>query len=653
MSGIAGLFHLDGRPVEPPQISAMVTPLLRRGPDGSGGWRDGSTGLGNTTLQTTPESRDEQQPLVLGSGRLVITADARLDNREDLMARLGLHDVETSFISDARLIAGAYEKWNERCPEELLGDFAFAIWDAGRQRLFCARDCFGVRPLYVHHQPGRLFAFASEPAAILSLSEVPYRLNEGRIADFLVTQLEGIDTSCTFFEGISRLPPAHAILVDAGGTRQWRYWSLEPGPEMRLSSDDAYSDAFLEIFTDAVGCRLRGSESVGSMLSGGMDSGSIVAVASGLRRENGSGPLPVFSAIGPDSESCVETQAILAAQTMPGLEPHPVNHAELDDFLPELLELGWSADEPFDCHMTLVRAVYLCARRNGVKAVLDGIDGDIVLSEGSYLTRLMRGGHWLTAHREAAGQNRFWLGAYPAWRELGRSAIQAFVPGAALRALRGLRGTFGTDRLRRTIEESMISADFAERIHLNDRLASLGSHSYPALPADLMAESARAIGHPYLTVGVERYGRTASALGIEPRHPFLDRRLVEFCVALPGNQKLSGGWPKAILRSAMKGNLPDAVRRRRGKQNLGRAFTEALLHSQRENLGQSFEDRWEHLSPFVEMGKVRPAWRSFFEDGSSDRADTVFEALALSTWLRRHAKRPRAPADLSEVTSPI
>lgn len=649
MSGIAGLFHLDGRPVEPPQISAMVTPLLRRGPDGSGGWRDGSTGLGNTTLQTRPESRDEQQPLVLRSGRLVITADARLDNREDLIARLGLHDVESSPISDARLIAGAYEKWNERCPRELLGDFAFAIWDAGRQRLFCARDCFGVRPLYVHHQPGRLFAFASEPAAILSLSEVPYRLNEGRIADFLVTQLEGIDTSCTFFEGISRLPPAHAILVDAGGIQQWRYWSLEPGPELRLSSNEAYTEAFLEVFSEAVCSRLSGADTVGSMLSGGMDSGSIVAVASGLRRENGNGPLPVFSAIGPDSESCVETRAILAAQTMPGLEPHPVNHAELDDFLPELLELGWSADEPFDSHMTLVRAVYLCARRNGIKAVLDGIDGDTVLSEGSYLTRLMRGGHWLTAYREAVGQNRFWLGAYPAWRELGRSTLKAFVPEPALRVLRALREASSAGQLRRNIEKSVISADFAERILLKDRLATLKSHSHPALSTDLPTERARSISHPYLTVGVERYGRTASALGLEPRHPFLDRRLVELCVRLPGAQKLFDGWPKAILRRAMKGKMPDAVRWRRGKQHLGWAFTSAVIHSQHERIEKAMEEGLEPLSAYVDVGKVRSTCRSFVENGSTDQAETVFEVLSLSGWLLRHARRPRTPANGFEV----
>lgn len=645
MSGIAGIYCRGGRPAEARLLSGMLALLQRRGPDGSGAWLDGPIGLGHTALETTPGSQSENQPVVLFSGRLVITADARLDNRRELIERLGLDAVEPDAIGDATLIARAYDKWAEHCPNELLGDFAFAIWDSARNRLFCARDIFGVRPFYFHHQPGRLFAFASEPSAILSNPEVPYRLNEGRIADFLINQLEGIDTACTFFEGIFRLPPAHAILIDENGLRRWRYWSLEPGPLQRLKSDDAFAEAFLEVFTDAVRCRLRGAGTVGSMLSGGLDSGSIVAVASRLRIENGNGPLPVFSAVGPGEENCVETRAVLSAQTMAGLDPHSVNHAGLGDFLPILADLTWSADEPFDTHMTLVRAVYLSAQRAGIKALLDGIDGDTVLSEGSHLTRLVRGGHWLAACREAVGQNRFWQGSYPAWRELGRSAMIAFAPESVRRVVRSLRGASSTDRLRMNIEASIISKDFAQRIRLKDRLLALESHACPALTTDFASERVRAMGHPYLTVGVERYGRTASALGLEPRHPFLDRRLVELCVALPGDQKLSNGWPKAVLRHAMKGMLPDAVRWRRGKENLGWTFTNALILGQRKQLKQAVGEGMEPLSGYADMGKVQSASHAFFDDGDADQADTVFEALSLSEWLRRHAERPQAPAD--------
>jgi asparagine synthase (glutamine-hydrolysing) len=646
VSGIAALLHLDGRPVRPERLADMVAMLRRRGPDDHGVSLESSVGLGHSALHTTPEAADEQQPLLRGG--LIVTADARLDDREALAHTLGL----APSTGDAALIAAAYERWGERCPERLEGDFAFAVWDRRRRRLFCARDRFGVRPLYVHHQTGRLFALASEPAAILVLEEVPYRINEARIADFLVSQLEGVDLTSTFFEEVSRLPPAHAMAVDPAGARQWRYWELEPGPELRLGSDEAYAEAFLEVFTEAVRRRLRGANTVGSMLSGGMDSGSVVAVARELRAQAGEGPLPVFSAIGPEPATCVETATILEAQAMGGLEAHSVNHAALGELLPELAELGWGVDEPFDDSMTLVRAVYLLAHRRGVKAVLDGIDGDTVLGEGSHLARLVRAGRWRTAWREAVGQNRFWGGHYPAWSELVRAAFRAFAPVPLCRLTRHLRGNSPAAQLRANIEKSLISSDFAERIQLGERLEALAAHRPDEPTADLPAEMVEAVNHPFLTVGVERYGRTAAALGLEPRHPFLDRRVVELCVSLPGEQKLAGGWPKAVLRRAMSGRLPEAVLRRCGRKHLGEAYTAAVASAERARITRFLGHDTEQLSAYLDMGKVRAAGDRCYADRDLHRPSWALEAAHLALWLRRHAVRPAPDASARATAIP-
>jgi asparagine synthase (glutamine-hydrolysing) len=151
-----------------------------------------------------------------------------------------------------------------------------------------------MRPLYYHHTPGRLLAVASEPRAILVLEQMPYRIDEGRIADALVGELEGIDLTSTFFEDVYRLPPAHVLVATPRGVRVSRYWTLEAGDELRLPSNDAYAEAFLEVFTEAVRCRLRGAGPVGAMLSGGMDSGAVVAVARGLLAEAGRAPAHVL-----------------------------------------------------------------------------------------------------------------------------------------------------------------------------------------------------------------------------------------------------------------------------------------------------------------------------------------------------------------------
>jgi len=645
LSGIAGVFNLDGRPVESSDLLKMVSMLERRGPDGSNAWFEGPVGLCQTKLVTTPEASHEHLPHVSAQDGSVIIADARLDNRDELIAVLGLHDREQDMLGDSELILGAYQKWGEACPEKLLGDFAFAIWDSKQNKLFCARDLFGVRPFYYYHDPGRIFVFGSEPRAIMVLKQVPYRINEGRIADFLISQLEGIDKTSTFFEDVFRLPPAHTYILTPDKAQQELYWELEPGPELKLGSDEAYAEAFLDVFTKAVNCRLRGGRMVGSMLSGGMDSGSIVAVARELLAEKGTGPLPVFSAVGPDPETCVETKTIYAALAMDGLDPHIITLGQCDDLLPELVELTWSLDEPFDNLMTIIRALYLAAHKKGIKAVFDGIDGDTVLSEGNHIARLLRNGHWLTAYREAVGQNSFWGGAYPASHELFKGACHAFVPESVWRLRRALISLRSQKKLEENIQQSIICRTFADRIRLAERLQALQMqwstklHFYPGL------ECARTISQPYVTVGIERYNRVASAISVEPRHPFMDRRLVEFSMALPSSQKLSQGWPKAILRRSMTDRLPDQVLWRKGKEHLGWAFTTNLMETLKARLKIAITENMAILTEFVDKDSVHNACRSYFEDKELTQAEKVYEAAHLAMWLRHYKERPNVESE--------
>ena len=177
MSGIAGIYYLDGRPVEGMDVQRMIDSIAHRGPDGCGVWTDGSVGLGHRMLWTTPESLHEKLPLTNKSGDLTITADARIDNRDELISALNFNGRPRETITDSEIILAAYEKWGEKCPEELLGDFSFAIWDKRKQIVFCGRDHFGVKPFY-YHLSEKIFTYASEIKAMLCLQHVPRRLNE-------------------------------------------------------------------------------------------------------------------------------------------------------------------------------------------------------------------------------------------------------------------------------------------------------------------------------------------------------------------------------------------------------------------------------------------------------------------------------------------
>src|SRR5690606_19706273 len=216
MSGIVGIYRLNGRPVDRREVWDMVETMPYRSKDGKDVWADGPVGLGHLMLHTTPESLHEHLPATNSDGSLVITADARIDNRDELIGLLRLNGRGAS-ATDSDLILLAYEKWGESCVDHFLGDYVFAIWDRRTQKLVCARDHLGVRPFYYYYKPGELFAFGSESKSLLTFDEVPNRLNEVRIADYLAVMHE--DKEITELEEILRLPPAHTLSIDRKSTR--------------------------------------------------------------------------------------------------------------------------------------------------------------------------------------------------------------------------------------------------------------------------------------------------------------------------------------------------------------------------------------------------------------------------------------------------
>jgi asparagine synthase (glutamine-hydrolysing) len=373
MSGIAGIYYLDGRPVERTDVQRMVDSIAHRGPDGCGVWTDGSVGLGHRMLWTTPESLHEKLPLSNKTGDLTITADARIDNRDELILVLNFNGRPRETITDSELILTAYEKWGDKCPEKLLGDFSFAIWDKRKQTVFCARDHMGVKPFYYYHSDN-VFVFASEIKALLSLSEVPRYLNEVKVADYLMSTLE--DKTNTFYKKIFRLPPAHLKTADNKRIPVQPYWSLDPLRELKLSSDEEYAEAFRNLFKKSVHCRLRSAFPIGSMLSGGLDSSSIVCMARHLLSQNGGGKLHTFSAVFDDVPECDERQFINTVLIQGGLEPHYIQADRISPLV-DLDHVFYHQDEPFYAPNLFIDW-RLCgaAQKHGIRVLLDGTDGD-------------------------------------------------------------------------------------------------------------------------------------------------------------------------------------------------------------------------------------------------------------------------------------
>ena len=229
MSGIVGICYLDNRSVDRPDLARMVETIAHRGPDGSGLWSEGPVGLGHRMLWTTPESLHERLPFVNRTGDIAITADARIDNRDELFRMLPMTGDSSGKVSDSQLILAAYENWGERCLEHLLGDFAFAVWDSRTQTLFCARDHFGVKPLY-YYSSSKAFVFATEIKALLCLPEVPRQLDEMKVADYLTATFD--DTAVTFYREWGQEKGEGCRSLTVGFSGQLR-WHLIPGRGVR------------------------------------------------------------------------------------------------------------------------------------------------------------------------------------------------------------------------------------------------------------------------------------------------------------------------------------------------------------------------------------------------------------------------------------
>ena len=200
MSGIAAVFDRTGAGPDPDRLHQMVSAMEHRGPDGSGEWSNDIVGIGHQQLVTTPQGTVDDQPYTHDG--LAVASDARLDNRPELLRRLGLTDVSRT-VPDSHLLLEAYREWGDGCVNELIGAFAFVVWDSSKKTLFCARDHFGVKPLY-YHITDDVFAVASEPKSLLTLPGFTPSLDESRVGDFLLGRLE--DKTNSFYESVRRLP---------------------------------------------------------------------------------------------------------------------------------------------------------------------------------------------------------------------------------------------------------------------------------------------------------------------------------------------------------------------------------------------------------------------------------------------------------------
>jgi asparagine synthase (glutamine-hydrolysing) len=667
MSGIAGIYYLNNQPVCLENLVRVSDRLAHRGPDGANLWAEESVGFVHRMLWTTQESLLETQPEIDRTGNLVLTADVRIDNRSELIEKLSLSDRPAEKVTDTQLILAAYEQWGDRCPNYLLGDFAFAIWDKRQQHLFCARDRFGVKPFYYHYRAGQHFCFASEIKGVLCFPEVPHQINEARIADYLYPMLE--DPKATAYQGIFRLPAARTLTVKRNGAIECHsYWSLTLTEELQLGSDREYAEAFRSLFAEAVNCRLRSAFPVGSHLSGGLDSSAVTCMAREWLHQSPATPLHTFSNVFDEVAECDERSFIQAVLADGGVIPHEV-HPDRTGALSDWETLFRGDEEPclLGANGYLVWGLNRATQQAGVRVVLDGFDGDTTVSHGTgYFAELARQGGWKTFINEAKGLSQHFetsptimlyrygfpyleeLANQGQWSQFARTVrgisknftvsqkklwwrygCKPIVPQHLKKMWRSLRSQTQPDT-------ALIHPDFARRIGIQDRVST---YTPPQpLAANDQEEQFQAFTSGSFALVLEQVDLAAAACSIETRHPFLDLRLVEFCMSLPIQQKLHQGWSRTIMRRALQGILPESIQWRGGKTDMSAACSYGLRTYNRELLDQTVGQPSTCIEPYINLNVLRQSYSRLMSGGTTQDADVsnIWRATGLALWLQQN-----------------
>ncbi|MFO0582482.1 MAG: asparagine synthase (glutamine-hydrolyzing) [Anaeromyxobacter sp.] len=654
MCGIVGIVSCE-EALDPLVLQVMADRLAHRGPDGEGfllasGRGGGATytrhrrlsaashpaparlGLGHRRLSIIDLSERGAQPLGSPDGSAWIVFNGEIYNHLEL--RVELSAKGHSFVSrtDTEVLLAAYRQWGEACVDRLDGMFAFAIWDSASDRLFCARDRLGIKPFYFVASSGR-FAFASEIKALLELPGCPWEPDDAAVAGFLVHGNCDYEER-TLFRGIQALPAGNVLTVECGDGRVGlrRYFRFEAA-ESHPQSDRAHVEGLREALVSVVRSHLTSDVRVGSCLSGGVDSSTVVGLIGLIGREDPAAAAAVrdrlltFTSCYDDPRLDERGYALEAARSV-GADPRLV-FPTAEDFWSEFPRMAWHQDMPFGSLSFYAQwRVMRAAAEAGVKVLLDGQGGDEVFGgyakfRYAYIASLLKAGRLGRASLEVA---RTFRNADPYVLDL-RNGYR-YLPAALRRAL---------------------NLDSVLRVALTGRWREALQHD--STPATRWWRSARGGGRPPaatllrviqlddLTVDtlpqlLRMEDRSSMAYSLEARVPLLDHRLVQRGISLPDHLKVNRGWSKYAVRCATEGVVPDSVRWRTTKLGFAAPDRRWLLQDLRVPISDLLRSDL-RVSRYVDPR----ALSSWYEAPRNRRANTecalaLFRILSLETWMR-------------------
>jgi asparagine synthase (glutamine-hydrolysing) len=551
--------------------------MRHRGPDGERSRVDGSIGFSCQHLWVTPEDHAAHQPIV-GESDAMLVMDGRLDNRDELVPLLGLDDS----VSDGRCAMSAYEKWSDGFAERLAGDFAIAIFDARADRVLLARDAIGVRPLYYFHTP-RLLVFGSEIKALLGHPDIAPQPEAEGVADFMLMGSRPLDRQdLTCFRDIASVVPAHVVTVTRAALARRRYWDFDTERRLRYRSFGDYVDAFSSHLKNAVVRRSRSAYPVAVSVSGGLDSSSIFCVAEAARR-NGLSPAPAIAGVSYVSQhhETDEQRFLRDIEVSYGtafdrfaIEPHT-------GMVRGVREQITAVEAPFvDYLWGVTRELHVRAAAAGARSIVSGHWGDQMLFSTAYLVDLVRRGAWRSVWRHTREYARYYGDQETSMRRhrLLVDAVRYLVPRTLAPPLKWLRlRMFDAPAPKPWFSPAFLKTALARRYAL-----ATFERRFHSAHAQAVYVEARSKYHVQC---MEWNTKVAASFGVDAAFPFLDRDLIGFLMAIPGEVHARDGVPRVLLREAMRGTMPASICARTWKSD----FSEFVNRGLREDAAAILE----------------------------------------------------------------
>jgi asparagine synthase (glutamine-hydrolysing) len=619
MSVIGGIYTFETSVAEE-SLTALRQVLNIRSRDGGTEVRAGSVAMVYRAFHTNRESRSENQPVVSNRGH-VLCWDGRLDNRDDVMAKLKEENLPD--VSDAAIVMACYLHWGFDFPRQIIGDFALSLWDPQLKTLLLARDPIGVRLLYYHTNNERII-WSTKLSALLDTPGIALEVNQDYIADF-IGRIP--DPAQTPYKNINGVPPAHVVIVKDKCVRTVRYWGLDPNAEIRYQTDTEYEEHFRHLFREAVRCRLRTDGPACAELSGGLDSSAIVCMSDDIIRngEAQASRLVTVSRIFDEAAKSDERKYIRLVEEKIGKQGH---HLREDDYrISSPLEEIYSSTipNPIGCAAEYYRALDNSMQMSGARVLLSGHGGDEILNSvhdpSPELADLLVERKIRRLHERL----KVWSNALHTsyFRLLWQSTLMPILP-------RQIRALGNREFKRRQCK--LYRREFLKGRGVYERRFKYGNVFGFHTPSgrDQSICFLRAVG--LIAAGYHR-----QFTDVEISYPFTHRRLIEFTQAIPFDQKVRPRDTRSILRRALRDLLPEEIANRKGKGHIADAYMRAMAREW-PRIKRLFAD-----ARICNYGYVRPEGLSELVEharhGNDPKALHIAYLLPLEYWLRAFEQR--------------